>query len=483
MHSNAPPPAIVWFRQDLRLSDNPALTAVADRPILPVFVLDDAAAGRWAPGGAGRWWLHHSLVALDAALAARGISLLLARGSAEIIIPALAEAIGATEVLAGRLYEPWARERDRRVAEALEATGRTLRLATSSLLREPARVMSSSGKPYAVYTPFAKAVMAMGEPDAPLPAPDRLHPVATSPPGDALDDWRLLPRLGWAVEFPALWTPGEAGAMARLARFAAGPIAQYAERRNDPGVEGSSGLSPHLHWGEVSPRQVWCAVRQAMPGDPAGSQSFLSEVLWREFCCHLLWHRPEMPERPLRDRYADFPWEPDATLLRAWQRGQTGYPIVDAGMRQLGRHGWMHNRVRMIAASVLVKHFLQPWQDGAAWFWDTLVDADLASNSASWQWIAGSGSDAVPYFRVFNPILQGEKFDATGRYVRRFVPELAGLPDQYLHRPWEAPELVLRGAGVALGQNYPRPVIDHAEGRRRALAAFAEVGGTAEPAA
>jgi deoxyribodipyrimidine photo-lyase len=220
-----------------------------------------------------------------------------------------------------------------------------------------------------------------------------------------------------------------------------------------------------------------------MPDDPAGSQSFLSEVLWREFCCHLLWHRPEMPERPLRDRYADFPWEPDVTLLRAWQRGQTGYPIVDAGMRQLWRHGWMHNRVRMIAASVLVKHFLQPWQDGAAWFWDTLVDADLASNSASWQWIAGSGSDAVPYFRVFNPILQGEKFDATGRYVRRFVPELAGLPDQYLHRPWEAPELVLRGAGVALGQNYPRPVIDHAEGRRRALAAFAEVGGTAEPAA
>jgi deoxyribodipyrimidine photo-lyase len=482
MHSNPPPPpAIVWFRQDLRLSDNPALTAVADRPILPVFVLDDAAAGRWAPGAASRWWLHHSLVALGAALAARGAPLLLARGSAEIIIPALAEAIGATEVLAGRLYQPWARDRDRRVAEALEATGRRLRLATSSLLREPARVMSGSGKPYAVYTPFAKAVTAMGEPDAPLPAPDRLHPVPAPPPGDALEDWGLLPRLDWAAEFPAVWTPGEAGAAARLARFIDGPVARYAAHRNDPGLEGSSGLSPHLHWGEVSPRQVWCAVRQAMPGDPAASRPFLSEVLWREFAYHLLWHRPEMPERPLRDRYADFPWQPDAALLHAWQRGLTGYPIVDAGMRQLWRHGWMHNRVRMIAASVLVKHLLQPWQEGAAWFWDTLVDADLASNSASWQWVAGSGSDAAPYFRVFNPILQGEKFDAAGRYVRRFVPELARLPDQYLHRPWEAPELVLRGAGVVLDRDYPRPVIGHAEGRRRALAAFAAVGGAAEP--
>ncbi|MDB5372155.1 MAG: deoxyribodipyrimidine photolyase [Belnapia sp.] len=476
-------PALLWFRQDLRLADNPALMAIADRPILPVFVLDDAAAGRWAPGGAQRWWLHHSLAALAAALEALGAPLLLVRGRAEIVIPALADAIGATEVLAGRLYEPWARERDRRVAEALADAGRQLRLVTSSLLREPARVMSGSGKPYAVYTPFTKAVVALGEPEAPVPAPDRLHPVAAPPPGESLEDWGLLPRRDWAAAFPEAWTPGEAGAAARLAGFVSGPVQDYAARRNDPGVDGSSRLSPHLHWGELSPRQVWCAVRQAVPGEVAEAWPFLSEVLWREFSYHLLWHRPELPEAPLRARFASFPWDPDAALLQAWQRGRTGYPIVDAGMRQLWRHGWMHNRVRMIAASLLVKHLLQPWQAGADWFWDTLVDADLASNSASWQWVAGSGSDAAPYFRVFNPTLQGEKFDPTGRYVRRFVPELAGLPDKFLHRPWEAPEAVLRDAGLVLGRDYPRPVVEHAEGRHRALAAFAALAALDDDAA
>jgi deoxyribodipyrimidine photo-lyase len=470
-------PTILWFRQDLRLADNPVLAVVADRPLLPVFVLDDAAAGAWAPGGASRWWLHHSLVALGAALAARGVPLLLARGRAEIIIPALAQAVGATEVLAGRLYEPWARERDRRVAEALAADGRKLRLATSAVLREPARVMSGSGRPYAVYTPFAKAIAALGEPDPPLPAPTRLHPLPSPPPSEALADWSLLPHApDWATAFPALWTPGEAGGAARVARFLGGPVAQYAARRDLPGVEGTSGLSPHLHWGEVSPRQLWHAVRAALPGPLDRAWPFLSELLWREFSYHLLWHRPAMAEQPLRERFTRFPWQPDTALLRAWQRGQTGYPIVDAGMRQLWRFGWMHNRVRMIAASVLVKHLLQPWQAGAAWFWDTLVDADLASNSASWQWVAGSGSDAAPYFRVFNPVLQGEKFDPAGDYVRRFVPELARLPDRWLHRPWDAPATVLHGAGVALGQSYPLPVIDHAAGRARALAAFAAIG-------
>ncbi len=469
-------PALLWFRQDLRLADNPALHAVADRPVLPAFVLDEAAAGRWAPGGAGRWWLHHSLAALGAGLAARGAPLLLLRGRAEIVIPALAEAVDAGEVLAGRLYEPWARERDRLVADALKSAGRGFRLATSSLLREPARVATATGQPYAVYTPFARAVAAMGEPDAALPAPERLHPVAAPPEGEALADLRLLPQPpepDWAVQFGTLWSPGEAAAQDRLARFAGGALAGYAAGRNTPGIEGSSGLSPHLRWGEVSPRQVWHAVMAASGGDRDRAWPFLSEILWREFSYHLMWHRPEVPDTPLRPSYARFPFQPDAGLLRAWQRGRTGYPIVDAGMRQLWQLGWMHNRVRMIAASLLVKHLLQPWQDGAAYFWDTLVDADLASNSASWQWIAGSGSDAAPYFRVFNPVLQGEKFDAEGRYVRRFVPELAKLPDRFLHRPWEAPPELLRQAGVALGRDYPRPVIDHAAGRARALAAFA----------
>ncbi|MBL6079869.1 deoxyribodipyrimidine photo-lyase [Belnapia sp. T18] len=481
-----PSPALLWFRQDLRLADNPALAAAAERPLLPVYVLDDAAAGRWAPGGAARWWLHHSLAALAGALAARGAPLLLVRGRAEIVIPALADAIGADEVLAGRLYEPWARERDARVAEALKAAGRSLRLVTSTLLREPPTVMSGSGKPYTVYGPFAKSMAVRGEPEPPQPATDRLHPVPGAPTGDRLADWHLLPQPpipDWAAEFGTIWTPGEAGAQARLTRFLAGSVRDYAVNRNLPGIEGSSGLSPHLRWGEVSPRQVWHAVREAIPGDVEAAQPFLAEILWREFSYHLLWHRPEMPEAALRERFAPFPFAPDAALLRAWQRGRTGIPVVDAGMRQLWRHGWMHNRVRMIAASLLVKQLLQPWQAGASWFWDTLVDADLASNSASWQWIAGSGTDASPYFRVFNPVLQGEKFDLKGAYVRRFVPELARLPKRWLHRPWEAPEAVLREAGIVLGRDYPAPVVLPEEGRRRALDAFARLRVEWEPAA
>jgi deoxyribodipyrimidine photo-lyase len=475
-------PALLWFRQDLRLADNPALAAVAGRPLLPVFLLDDADAGRWATGAAARWWLHHSLAALGRDLAARGAPLLLARGRAEITIPALAAAIGASKVVAGRLAEPWARERDAHVAEALADAGRGFHLFTSSLLREPGEVRSGSGRPYAVYTSFARAVAAMGAPGTPLPAPARLCPPPSPPPGDRLEDWGLLPRApDWAAEFPACWAPGEAGAQARLARFLAGPIRRYAEARDDPGIEGSSCLSPHLRWGEVSPRQVWHATAAAV--GEAAARPFLGEILWREFSHHLLWHRPEMPERPLRAEYAALPWQPDPALLRAWQRGRTGYPIVDAGMCQLWRHGWMHNRVRMIAASVLVKHLLQPWQDGAAWFWETLVDADLANNSASWQWVAGCGVDASPWFRIFNPVAQGERFDPGGRYVRRFLPELAGLPDRFIHHPWEAPVPVLHQAGLVLGRDYPRPVVEHAEGRRRALAAFAAMRGVGGAAA
>jgi deoxyribodipyrimidine photo-lyase len=474
-------PSLLWFRQDLRLADNPALMAAAAGPLLPVFVLDDQAAGGWAPGGAARWWLHHSLAALGAALAARGAPLLLLRGRAEILIPGLAQAIGAKEVFASRLYEPWARERDRRIAEALAADGRQLRLATSAVLMEPARFAAGSGKPYAVYTPFARALAATGDPPSPLPAPTALAGLPQPPDGLALATLDLLPRGDWAAGFAAHWQPGEAGAAARLTGFLAGPIAAYGSARNTPGVAGTSGLSPHLHWGEMSPRSLWHAVRAALPqpgvlGPQSRAWPFLSELLWREFSYHLLWHHPSLPDAPLRPRFAEFPWAPKPALLRAWQRGRTGLPIVDAGLRELWQTGWMHNRVRMIAASLLVKHLLQPWQDGAAWFWDTLVDADLAANSASWQWVAGCGSDAAPYFRIFNPVLQGEKFDPAGDYVRRYVPELARLPAKWLHRPWEAPAAVLDAAGLRLGLDYPRPIVDLAEGRARALAAFATLG-------
>jgi deoxyribodipyrimidine photo-lyase len=469
-------PALLWFRQDLRLGDNPALHAAAGRPLLPVYVLDDESPGRWAPGGASRWWLHHSLAALRADLAGRGLPLVLARGRAEAVVPALAEAAGAAEVFAGRMHEPWAREADRRVEEALRGAGRTLRLFTSATLRAPSEIATGEGRPYAMYAPFAKAALRLGPPGEALPVPEALRAVPSPPAGGALDALRLLPRPpepDWAAEFASLWRPGEAGARERLSRFLQRPLADYSAARNDPGIEGSSGLSPHLHWGEVSARQVWQAALGTAGGDEEGARPFLNEILWREFSLHLLWHRPEMPEEPLRPLFARFPFAPDPGLLRVWRRGRTGYPAVDAGMRQLWRLGWMHNRVRMIAASFLVKHLLQPWQDGAAWFWDTLVDADLGNNSVSWQWIAGSGLDAAPYFRVFNPVAQGEKFDPAGRYVRRFVPELARLPDRWIHRPWEAPEAVLRGAGVELGRDYPRPVVEHAAARRRALDAFA----------
>ncbi|HZH45240.1 MAG TPA: deoxyribodipyrimidine photo-lyase, partial [Roseococcus sp.] len=370
-------PALLWFRQDLRLADNPALHAVQHRPLLAVYVLDDAAAGRWAHGGAQRWWLHRSLAALDAALRVRGIALHLARGSALDIVPALAAQIGADEVHAGRLYEPWARTRDDALAERLRGEGRRLALHTSTLLHEPASVQSGQGRAFSQYSPFARAIFGRGEPPAPLDAPARL--AGPELPGLELDALELLPRPPipeWWRGFEPLWTPGEAGGAARLSRFAEIALHGYGEGRNLPGQERTSGLSPHLRWGEVSPRQVWHAARGA---GAVGDNVFLKEILWREFSYHLLWHRPEMPERALNPAYARFPAEPDAKLLHAFQGARTGYPIVDAGLRQLWQTGWMHNRVRMIVGSVLVKHLLQPWQDGAAWFWDTLVDADLAS--------------------------------------------------------------------------------------------------------
>lgn len=468
--------AILWFRQDLRLADNPALSAIGERPVLPVYILED---GPWAPGGAARWWLHHSLAALSTALAAAGAPLLILRGDPRAILPALAETTGAAEVHAGRRTEPAGRRCDAETHAALEATGRRLVLHRTALLHEPHLVRTGGGGPYGVYTPFSRAVFALLEGlPPPIPAPSRLRPVAAPPQGLALDALGLLPQPpvpDWAAGFKDHWQPGEAGAAARMAAFLEEGLDGYAARRNDPGVTwGTSGLSAHLHLGEISPRQVWHAAR-AKGG--RGLETFLKEVLWREFSHHLLWHRPEMPETPLRAEFASFPWRRDARLLRAWQRGRTGFPIVDAGMRQLWQTGWMHNRVRMIAASLLVKHLLQPWQDGEAWFWDTLVDADLAANSASWQWVAGCGADAAPYFRIFNPVLQGEKFDADGAYVRRWCPELAKLPDRWIHRVHEAPEIVLRGAGIVLGKDYPAPIVDLAEGRARALAAFAEVKG------
>ncbi|MBC9209128.1 deoxyribodipyrimidine photo-lyase [Roseomonas aerophila] len=472
--SASPSPAILWFRNDLRLADNPALHAASEGEVLPVYVLDDAAAGRWAAGGAGRWWLHYSLEALAAALKEKGAELLLLRGEAATLIPQLAQKIGASAVHACSLIAPWARERDAAIAKAMEQAGGELVL-HNPFLTTPEAIRTGQGKPYSVYTPFANAVMKLGDPPPAIPAPKRLDGVKPPVKGETLAQLGLLPSKpvpDWAAAFNEMWEPGEAGAHRQLDRFLEDALADYPAGRNRPGEDGSSRLSPHLHWGEVSPRQVWHAVRQRKAPATA-TDTYLKEIVWREFSHSILWHQPELPDKPLHAEYGHFPYRRDPKAQKAWQQGRTGYPIVDAGMRQLWQHGWMHNRVRMIVASVFIKHLLQPWQDGEAWFWDTLVDADLGNNSFNWQWVAGCGADASPFFRVFNPVLQGEKFDADGAYVRTFVPELAKLPDRWLHRPWEAPADVLRGAGVTLGRDYPEPIIDHATGRARALEALA----------
>jgi deoxyribodipyrimidine photo-lyase len=471
--SSSPSPVIVWFRNDLRLHDHAALTAAAKSaarsgaPVLPVYVLDAEAPGAWPPGGAARWWLHHSLAALDAALHARDSRLVLRRGATAKIMAELAAETGARELHTGIPVEPWARDLSARVAKALpEVDVHAHRTATLFDLDD---IRTQAGGIYGVYTPFSRACRARPPAD-PLPLPPRFA-TPRAPKSDKLAEWGLLPtRPDWASGLRETWTPGEDGAQARLKHFLP-HLAGYDDNRNLPAKDaGTSMLSPHLHWGEISPVQVWHAATGGKAG--AGRETFLNEVIWREFAQYLLWHNAHLPDRPLRADFARMPWRRDARALRAWQRGQTGIPIVDAGMRQLWHTGWMHNRVRMITGSYLVKHMLLPWQDGEAWFWDTLCDADLGSNAASWQWVAGCGTDAAPYFRVFNPVLQGRKFDPDGAYVRRFVPELEKLDTKHIHAPWEAPEMLLRAAGIELGKTYPTPIVDLAEGRDRALAAF-----------
>jgi deoxyribodipyrimidine photo-lyase len=464
--------AIVWFRQDLRLRDQAALRAALAQGgrVLPVYVLDDGAAGAWAMGGASRWWLHFSLQSLAASLEKAGARLVLRRGRAQDIIPALAEEAGAGTVHAGIAHEPGWRACDRKVAAALHRAGRLLALHPVATLADPDSVRTGSGTVYGMYTPFARAIEALGEPASPQAAPRKI-PGAAGIASDRLADWALLPaRPDWAGGLRASWQPGEDHAARRLQHFVAHQAPHYATGRNLPGEDGTSMLSPHLHFGEISPQTVWHACRQSGAGTDRAA--YLRELIWREFAAYLLWHHPTLPAEPLRPAFANLAWRHDSRGLKAWQRGQTGVPIVDAGMRQLWQTGWMHNRVRMITASFLVKHLLIAWPSGSAWFWDTLVDADLANNSAGWQWVTGSGIDSQPFFRVFNPVTQSEKFDAGGSYVRRFVPELAALPDRYVHAPWTAPPLILESAGIRLGRTYPDPLVDLATARSRALAAY-----------
>jgi deoxyribodipyrimidine photo-lyase len=476
--------AIVWFRRDLRLADNPALQHALEHAdhIVPAFIWAPDEEQPWAPGGASRWWLHHSLESLGAALSRLGSPLVLRRGDSLAELRQLVRDSGAGAVYWNRLYEPAVIARDRHIKEALREDGLEAESFNGALLLEPWQLKTGGGEPYRVFTPFWKNALTQ-LPDARmlLPAPKRLSP----PPGKPLQGLsasalELLPTIPWDLGFHSAWTPGSQGAQARLERFCDEAAADYSQRRDLPGVAGTSGLSPHLHFGEIGPRQVLARMQRLMAEQPtqglmANAEHYLREIGWREFGHHLLFHFPRTPQAPMYDKFAAFPWrkaDDYADDLRAWRRGRTGVPIVDAGMRELWTTGWMHNRVRMIVASFLTKNLLIPWQEGAAWFWDTLVDADLAGNTLGWQWAAGCGADAAPYFRIFNPVLQSQKFDAAGAYLRRWVPELARLPDAALHAPWAAKPALLAAAKLRLGQDYPLPLVDLGESRERALAAY-----------
>jgi len=451
-------PSLVWLRRDLRLGDHAALTEAARRgPVVAVHVLDEAAP--WAPGGASLWWLHHSLAALQADIAAIGGVLILRRGEAVGEVLCAAAECDAAAVLWSRHDEPQEQAAETRLSTALAAAGIEPVACRGDTLFRPGSVRGRQGQPLQVFTAFWRCALDGPPPPPPLPAPNRLERPARLPAGTSLPP---LPAPRWWDGLQATWGPGEAGAARRLRDFLDGGVAPYAHDRDRPDRTGTSMLSPHLAFGEISPRQIWHAVHRLPASD--GARVFLQEIGWREFSRHLLARTPSLPQQPLRPEFSAFPWRDDPDSFAVWCRGRTGFPIVDAGMRQLWHTGWMHNRVRMIVASFLVKNLLIPWQQGQTWFWDTLADADLASNAASWQWVAGCGADAAPYFRIFNPVLQGEKFDPDGAYVRRWVPELAAIPAKFIHRPWD-------GGG-------PRPMLDLKTTRERALAAFRRMGET-----
>ncbi len=462
--------SLVWFRLDLRLEDHPALCAAAARGggVTTLFVLPPEGDQAWLGGAASRWWLHHSLAALSKNIADRSGQLLLRSGDAAEQVAQVARQCGADTVFCHRIIDPAEESRLERVRAALEHAGARLRVFAPNLLAEPGTVLNRAGAPFKVFTPFHKATREVPV-ATPVAAPARLTCPERTLASLPLEDLDLRPRHDWAGGLHEHWTPGEAGARRRVEVFLDGPVAGYPEDRDVPGVEGTSRVSPHLHFGEISARTLYheLALRteaEGKAGGLRGGEAWLRQLYWREFAHHLLFHYPHLVTEPMRAEFAAFPWREDGALLDAWRRGRTGYPMVDAGMRELWHTGWMHNRVRMIVASFLVKHLLQPWQNGAAWFMDTLVDADLANNTLGWQWTAGCGPDAAPYFRVFNPALQGMRFDPDGAYVRKWVPELAGLDAKRIHAP-----------GGAAGDDYPRPLVEHAGARQRALLAYAQV--------
>ena len=461
--------AIHWFRQDLRLSDNPALyDGAKNNSILPIYILDDKNSKDLSMGAASRFWLHHSLASLDKSL---NENLSIYRGDPLEILLDIINRLNIEEIYWNRCYEPWRIKRDTLIKKELESNGIKVTTLNGSLLWEPWTIKKGDGTPYKVFTPFfRKGCLLSDEPRKPLPTPNNLDFLHDNDKSLEINDLALLPSIRWDIEMKPFWNIGEDGANKRLSEFLDNGIANYKKGRNFPAKPFVSRISPHMHFGEISPNQAWYAAKNK--GNDASTDHFLSELGWREFSYTQLYFNPELPKKNLQSKFDQFPWDDNPNNLSAWQRGQTGVPMVDAGMRELWLTGAMHNRVRMVVGSFLVKNLLLHWHHGERWFWDCLVDADLASNSASWQWIAGCGADAAPYFRIFNPVTQGEKFDSDGEYIRKYIPEIKALSNKYLFCPWEAPKEELDKAGIVLGQDYPNPVIDLKESRQKALDAF-----------
>lgn len=452
---------LIWFRNDLRLHDHPALRAAVDEDatVIPVYVHSPKSEKEWSRGGASNWWLHHALQDLSSQLDKKGSQLILRSGKdpGEILNTLLKET-GADTVYWNRRYEPEGIKIDTRIKKNLPAKS-----FPGDMLWEPNKVKTQSGNPYKVFTPFYKSLQKMGEPPEPLPEPRNWKHPEKFPESETLDNWDLLPEKDWDSAFPEHWDPTAKGAKKQMELFLDEAVADYKSARDFPAKPGTSKLSPYLHFGQITARTIWHEVGN---DGNKGLEAYTRQLFWRDFAKQMLFHFPHTATEPLQEKYAKFPWRTNKKALKKWQKGQTGYPIVDAGMRQLWTTGWMHNRVRMIVASFLVKDLMISWQEGAEWFWDTLVDADLANNTLGWQWAGGCGADAAPYFRIFNPVLQSEKFDPSGQYIRRWVPELRHLPDNYIHEPWNAPVPV---------KEYPDPMVDHKKARDRALEALGSI--------
>jgi deoxyribodipyrimidine photo-lyase len=463
---------LVWFRQDLRIKDNPALSYACEKgAIIPIYIVDNINTDK-PLGGASKWWLHHALVSLNQSL---NNQLQVFEGNPKEIITSLITRYDIEHITWNRCYQPWQISRDKELKEQLTEANVQVKSFNGSLLWEPWEVLKKDGTPYKIYTPYyRRGCLAKPAPRYPIERPSHIHVISSEENNSiSIKDLGLLPNIQWDSTIAKHWTPGEEGAADNLQQFLSAPVNDYKEQRNIPDIEGTSKLSPHLRFGEISPNQIWYAAQHAANNQISDDlDCYLSELGWREFSYYLLYHFPTLPTENFNSKFDHFKWREDKTHLAAWEKGKTGYPIVDAGLRELWQTGYMHNRVRMIVGSFLVKNLRIHWSEGEAWFWDCLLDADLASNTASWQWVAGTGADAAPYFRIFNPVTQGQKFDNEGNYVRQYCPELTKLPPKYIHTPWLAPKDILDYAGVELDNTYPNPIVDLKATRESALAAF-----------